>query len=130
MQPRETVHELYDAYRTRNEARLRELMADDIEWNQCAGFPGGSKRRGIDDVLDGILGSNHSIWTDFGADTNEFLVDGESVVVLGSYRGKHAHTGKEMQADFVHVYRVRDGKVTRFDQVADTAPMIAAMSEG
>lgn len=129
MSPRDTVQRLYDAYRARDESRLREILAPDVEWNQCAGFPGGDRRRGIDDVLAGILGSNHAIWNDFRAVTHEFLVDGESVVVLGAYSGTHAESAKSMRSDFVHVYRVRNGTVARFDQIADTWPMVEAMSE-
>jgi ketosteroid isomerase-like protein len=128
MQAEAVVRELYTAFRAKDEVRLRELIAKDVEWNQCEGFPGGRSRRGVDDVLAGILGTNHSLWSEFRAETTEFLAAGSTVVVLGAYSGRHAKTGKAMRAVFTHVYRVHGGCVTRFDQVTDTAPMVAAMS--
>ena len=126
--PEQVILELYAAFRDKDAERLGELLAPDVEWNQCAGFPGGRNRRGADDVLDGILGTNQTLWRDFRAETTEFLVSGSSVVVLGAYGGTHVGTGKPMAAAFAHVYRVSDGRVTRFDQITDTAPMVAAMT--
>ncbi len=127
MQPEQVIRDLYTAFKAKDEPRLRELIAADVEWNQCEGFPGGKNRRGIDDVLAGILGSNHSLWEGFRAETTEFLPSGDTVVVLGAYSGTHTGTGKSMRAVFTHVYRVADSRVVRFDQVTDTAPMVAAM---
>ena len=128
-QPEQLIRDLYAAFGAKDEARLRALLAPDVIWNQCPGFPGGKNRRGVDDVLDGILGTNHSLRTGFEAETTEFLAAGSTVIVLGLYRGQHAGTGKSMEALFTHVYRCRDGRVVQFDQVTDTAPMVAAMRE-
>ena len=51
---------------------------------------------------------------------------GDRVVALGQYEGTHAETGREMVSHFAHVYEVRDGRIARFDQIADTWPMVAA----
>ena len=32
--------DLYDAFGRKDEARLRELLHPEVEWIQCAGFPG------------------------------------------------------------------------------------------
>ena len=126
-QPEEVIRSLYSAFKAKDEARLRDLLAPNVEWNQCEGFPGGKNRRGPDDVLDGILGTNHSLWEGFAAETTEFLECGHTVVVLGAYSGTHTGTGKSMRVVFTHVYRVDGGRVVRFDQITDTAPMVAAM---
>ena len=128
MPPEELIRSLYQAFKAKDEARLREILADAVQWNQCAGFPGGRDRLGVDDVLDGILGTNHTLWQDFRATTTEFLTSGSTVVVLGEYSGTHSETGRSMRSAFTHVYRVEGGRVVRFDQVADTALMIAAAS--
>lgn len=128
MKPEEVIHEMYAAFGAKDEPRLHELLAPDVRWNQCPGFPGGARRRGVADVIAGVLGTNHELWLGFGISIAELLPSGDSVVVLGHYHGTHAKTGKPMRADFAHVYRVEGGQVTRFDQITDTAPMVAAMS--
>lgn len=42
------------------------------------------------------------------------------VVVLGRYRGTYRATGKAMDAQMAHVWRVADGKVAGFQQYTDT----------
>ncbi|MEO0478370.1 MAG: nuclear transport factor 2 family protein [Planctomycetota bacterium] len=126
--PEDLIRDLYAAFGDRNEERLRTLLAPEVVWNQCEGFPGGANRRGPQDVLDGILGKNSELWNDFRAEIDEYLPSGNTVVVLGRYSGTHSKTGKSMRVAFEHVYRVRDGQVIRFDQITDTAPMVAAMN--
>ncbi len=124
--PLEIIQRLYAAFAAGDEAELRELLAPDVEWNQCAGFPGGARRRGVDDVLDSILRGNRSTWTGFAAPVERYVADGETVVALGAYTGTHAESGLAMRSVFAHVYRVEAGRVVHFDQVADTWPMVAA----
>ena len=44
----ELVRQLYAAFAAGDEATLRQLLAPDVEWNQCVGFPGGALRRGVE----------------------------------------------------------------------------------
>ena len=124
--PAQVVRAMYAAFEARDEARLRDLLAADVEWNQCEGFPGGARRRGIEAVLCAVFAQNRSTWMGFAAAVDEILACGDTVVALGRYEGTHAQTHKRMRAAFAHVYRVRDGRITRYDQVADTWPMVAA----
>ena len=128
--PVDVVRDLYDAFGRDDEARLRARIAPDVEWIQCEGFPGGAHRRGIESVLDGVLRGNKSTWTGFRVELDEFVASDDRVVVLGSYAGTHAGTGKAMRAVFTHVYDVADGRVTRFRQFCDTWPMVRATQAG
>ncbi len=118
--------ELYAAFGRKDEARLRELFAPDVEWIQCAGFPGGGHRRGIDEVLDKVFGALQTTWEGWRVDVDEYLDTGRGVVVLGKYAGTHTETGRAMEAVFAHVYDVADGRITRFRQYTDTAPIVDA----
>jgi ketosteroid isomerase-like protein len=123
----DAVTSFYAAYRERDEDKLRSLLSATVEWNQCEGFPGGARRRGIQEVMEGILGSNEALWGGFGANVGEYLCDGETVVVLGHYSWRAPRTNDEMKAIFAHVYRVRQGMIVRFDQIVDTAVMAHAL---
>ena len=120
------VVELYDAFHRKDEARLRELMHPDIEWIQCAGFPGGASRRGIDEVIEPVFGKLQSEWIDWHLDIDEYLDAGTSIVVLGRYVGTHGMTKRAMEAVFAHVYDLAEGRITRFRQFTDTVPIEAA----
>ena len=125
--PLAVVQAMYAAFGRSDEAQLRQLIAADVEWNQCEGFPGGEHRRGIDSVLAGVLRGNKTTWLGFRAPIERYIASGDDVVALGHYEGVHAATGKTMRSVFAHVYRVRDARIVRFDQVADTWPMVRAM---
>jgi ketosteroid isomerase-like protein len=53
-----------------------------------------------------------AIYAAFGA--------GDAVVVLGRYKGVFKATGRALDAQLVHVWRVEDGKVVAFQQYTDT----------
>jgi uncharacterized protein len=41
-------------------------------------------------------------------------------VAFGTYTGTHKATGREVQAQFAHVWGLREGKVVSFQQCTDT----------
>ncbi len=123
----QVIEELYEAFARKDTERLRQLLHPDVEWIQCEGFPGGDRRRGVDEVLDKVFGGLRSEWSDFRAIAEEYLDSGDKIVVLGRYTGAHAASGKSMSAVFAHVYDVTEDKVTRFRQFTDTQPIVAAM---
>ena len=57
---------------------------------------------------------------------DEFHAAGDTVVVLGNYRWTVRKTGKPADADFVHVFTLKDGKVTAFREFTDTAQFAQA----
>lgn len=124
------VQSMYAAFAARDEACLRTLLAPDVSWRQCAGYPGGGSRHGVDEVLNGVFRGNRSMWRGFRAVVERYLGAGEHVVALGFYDGEHSVTGAAMHAVFAHVYRVQDGRIVEFDQYADTWPMVRAGMPG
>ncbi len=116
---------------------VRSLMADGIVWQQSAGMPGGGRWVGYDEIAANVFGKFRAEWDEWRAVAEEFLesadgVAGEggegdgTVVVLGRYVGTPKVTGRAVDAAFAHVYRVRGGKIYRFDQHTDTR----ALAEG
>ncbi|MGH9456216.1 MAG: nuclear transport factor 2 family protein [Thermoanaerobaculia bacterium] len=72
-------------------------------------------------VAEGIFGRIMTEWNDFRVATEGFISEGEKVVVLGRYSATFKATGRPLDAQFVHVWTVRDGKIVAFQQYADTA---------
>ena len=58
----------------------------------------------------------------------EFLAQGDRIVVLGSETARVRATGKVIELDWVHVFALRNRKVTAFQEFFDTAAVVAAMS--
>ena len=50
-----------------------------------------------------------------------FIAEGDTVVVMGNASWHVKSTGLDYDSDWVHVFTVRDGKVTRMQQFVDTA---------
>ena len=64
-----------------------------------------------------------SAWDGFSVHPNSFHDAGHSVIVEARYSGKYKATGKSMDTQVCHVWDVKDGKVTRFQQYVDTAKL-------
>lgn len=127
MSPLVTVQALYQAFQGRDRATILRLFHPEIVWIQNAGFPHGGTHVGALAVLDGVFARFRQDWSAWGAEVEEWLECGETIVAIGFYHGVHATTGRAMRADFAHVYRVRDGDIVRFQQFTDTYSVRQAM---
>ena len=94
----DVVRRMYTAFGAGDEDGLRAVLHPDVEWNQCPGFPGGARRRGVDDVLAGVLHGNAALWEGFAAPVDELVGSGDRVVALGHYAGTHSVTRRPMRA--------------------------------
>lgn len=104
-----------------------EAMASDIEWIGMVGWPYKTEGRGPAAVADHILGPMLSDWQDLLVTPNAFYDAGETIISTGRYAGMHRVTGKALDAAFAHVWTVRDGRLARFRQFADTLVVDWAM---
>lgn len=125
------IQTIYDGFAEGDMAKVTSVMADDIVWNEAQGNPYADLNPyiGPDKILSGLFSRLGGEWDYFHATPEEFIVDGERVVALGHYKAQHKTTGKEMDAPFVHVWTVQNGKLTTFQQYTDTAAHVDAMGE-
>ena len=99
-----------------------------IVWEQAQGLPHGGTYHGIDEVRRNVFDPlERDWWDEFRARPDEFIGTGDQVVALGRYRGIAKEGGRALDVPFVHVWTVREGKVTRFRQFLDTAGWNAAL---
>ncbi|RFS81671.1 nuclear transport factor 2 family protein [Actinomadura spongiicola] len=110
-------------------AGMMEAFGDDIAWTEMAGFPYAGTYVGLDEIKSGVFGRLNADWEGFRADPDELVDGGDgTVVAIGHYSGTYRATGKPMRVRFVHVWRVKDGKVTGFEQFTDTHLVRQAMA--
>lgn len=118
----ELVRSIYDAFAAGDIPAVVGRMSPAIVWNEAENFPyaDGNPYCGPEAILGGVFARLGSEWDGFAAVPEEFLDAGETVVVLGRYRGTCKATGSALDAQLAHVWRVEDGRAIRFQQYTDT----------
>ena len=111
----------YDAFAKGDVPTVLGLLSPDINWTEAEGFPYGGTYVGPRAVLENVFMRLGTEWEGFAAVPHEFIDGGDSVVALGKYSGTYKATGKSSQADFAHVWKMKDGKAVKFVQYVDTA---------
>lgn len=101
-----------------------------IEWREAEGHPyqpDGAPWVGVDAVRKNLFDNLDSEWDSFTVSPQEFHDAGDTVVVECRYTGVHNATGKTLDAQACHVWKLSNGKVTSFQQYVDTAQLFRAM---
>lgn len=116
------VRSIYDAFAAGDIDRVVSLMSPDMVWNEAENFPYADNNpyRGPEAILTGVFARLGTDWDGFAAVPEEFIDAGDTVVVLGRYRGTFKGTHRWLDAQLAHVWRVADGKAAAFQQYTDT----------
>jgi ketosteroid isomerase-like protein len=116
------IRGIYDAFAAGDVAGVLGRMGSEMLWNEAENFPyaDGNPYVGPEAIANGVFARCISEWDGFTVAVNEILDAGDTVVALGRYIGIYKATGKPMRAQLVHIWRIADGKATRFQQYADT----------
>ncbi len=122
-----SVRSLYEAFAKGDVPAVLGFLSPDIEWTEAEGFPYGGTYHGPNAVLEGVFMKFGSEWGVFAAVPHEFIDGGDTVVALGTYNGTYKATGKSFQAEFAHVWKVKDGKAVKFQQYTDTLKVREAL---
>ncbi len=116
------VRGIYDAFAAGDIPGVLGRMSPDIVWNEAENFPYADRNpyRGPDAVLGGVFARIGAEWDGFAVVPEELLDAGDTIVMLGRYKGSCKATGMAQNTQVVHVWRIADGKATAFQQYADT----------
>jgi ketosteroid isomerase-like protein len=95
-------------------------MADDIQWTEADGFPLAGTYVGPQAVLEGVFMRLGEIGDDYAVVPEQFVADGDTVVMLGHYAWKHKSSGEPAVVKMAHVWTLDGGKLVRFQQHVDT----------
>ena len=115
----ELVRRVYDAFARGDVDAVFGAMSPDIEWDESPGMPYGGVYHGRDAIVANVFGPILADVEAFTANPDEILALDEVRVIA---RGRHGGTGAAgpVDARFVHIWTVADGKVSRYEQLADT----------
>jgi hypothetical protein len=122
-QNKKTVEGMYEAFGRGDIPFVIGALDRDVEWWEAENFIYDDKNPyiGPQAVLEGVFARIGQEWEWFSVTPIEVLDAGESVVGRGHYAGKYRQTGREVKAQFAHVFSFRNGKVVGFQQYTDTA---------
>lgn len=118
----DTVKALYDAFGKGDLPAVLGAFAPEIQWREAENFlyADGNPYAGQQAVAEGVFQRIVSDVENFAVLPERFVDGGDTVVVEGRYRGTMKATGTPIDAQFAHVWQLRDGKVVRFQQYTDT----------
>jgi ketosteroid isomerase-like protein len=117
-----TYRGVYGNLKIGNVAAAFELLSDDIIWNEAEGNPLADRNpyKSAAEIGEGVFGRLAAIYDDFASVPDEFVAEGDRVVVFCRYLGTHKKTGTPLNCQAVHSWTVDGDKIVRFQQYADT----------
>lgn len=117
---------LYEAFGRGDIPAVLGAMSPSIKWYQAESnpyMPSGEPWVGPDAILNNLFMRLGAEWDGFTVHPKSFHGAGDSVIVEARYSGTYKVTGKSMDTQVCHVWDVKGGKVTRFQQYVDTAKL-------
>jgi uncharacterized protein len=120
------VKGVYEAFGRGDVPAVLAMMDPKIEWYEAEGnpyMPSGKAWVGPDAVLNNLFKRLGTEWDGFAVHPAAFHDAGGVVVVEARYGGTYKETGKSMNPQVCHVWSVKNGKLTKFQQYVDTAQL-------
>ncbi len=124
------VKEGYAAFGRGDVAAALSNYAEDVDWAMPGSpdiFPYAGKRRGREQVAQ--FYSTFAQTEDVKQmDLQDFIVQGDKVLVFGHYQGRVRSTGRSYAKDFIHAVTLRDSKVIKFREYVASDDMYEAFA--
>ena len=122
------VKQGYDAFGRGDLEGLISLLAEDVDWHSPGpkDLPSAGQFRGRDQVRQ-FFGTLNELYEFLGFEPQQFIAQGDTVVVTGVDTVRVKATGKTVSEKWAHVFTVRDGKLVKFVEYLDTAAIVAEL---
>jgi ketosteroid isomerase-like protein len=124
----EIVRRGYEAFGRGDLDTLLSLFDENIEWTTPGPpeLPTAGTRRGPQQVAE-FFRLLDDVFEIQRFDPKTFISEGDRVVVLGDDTSRIKATGKVLDAQWAHVFTLKDGKVVSFLEYIDTAAVVAEL---
>jgi len=119
----EYVKKLYNAFAEGDVETVMAGFAEDVEWNEAENFiySDGNPYMGGAAIGEGVFTRLGSEWEYWNLENLQlFNVDTNMVLATGRYKALNKASGKELDAQFAHLWTLRDSLVSSFQQYTDT----------
>jgi ketosteroid isomerase-like protein len=124
MSNREIIENVYGAFGRGDVPAVLEAFDPKIEWREAENNPyqmSGNAWVGGDAILQNLFVKLGEDWDGFTVTPKHYHDAGDSVVAEGRYTGTHKTTGKAIDMQFCHIWKLANGRVQSFQQYCDTA---------
>lgn len=121
------MRSLYDSFARGDIPTVLAAFDPNIEWWEAENlldYAQHNPYRGPQAVAEGVFKRVGQEWQGFQLHIEDIIDAGDTVVTLGRYSGMSRATNKPLNAQFVHVWKFRDGKIVRLQQFTDTAQFV------
>ena len=115
----------YDAFNRQDIPTVMGLFDENIEWTEpewVYGPPGGTWH-GRDEVLHRGFEPIAEYFDSFTLDPREFYGEGETVIVVGSFKLRPKGVSQTLDVPFAHVWRLRNGKAVSMRSYVDVGEL-------
>lgn len=125
----ETVARIRQAYEHWHAARggdpkiWLDLMADHVTMRSLANGAQGHQGK---DIAEQYFAAVSSDWEMLDMHAEEFITQGDRLVVIGHVKFRYRKTGKVVESPKIDIYRLKDGQIVDFFDFFDTARAFAA----
>lgn len=126
------IQKLYNDFATGDIPAVGAAMATNIEWIEAENFPfaDGNPYIGFDAILKGVFSRVGSEWEYWNlADLNYNVMENDKILVTGRYQAKYKKNGAVIDLQMAHFWTLKDGKITNFQQFADTKGIADAINK-
>jgi ketosteroid isomerase-like protein len=125
------IKKLYAAFGEGNIETIIKHLADQLVWRFDAPsvIPYAGEHGTPQQVKERFFATLASTQKDYSLGTDEFIAQGDRVIMVGSYGATVKSTGKRFDLPLVHVWTIQNGKVKRFVNFTDTAKVAEAYAE-
>jgi ketosteroid isomerase-like protein len=124
----QTIRGGYEAFNRKDIPAVLNVFDAQIEWNE----PGGGRApvgtfTGPQSVAEKVFALVPQNFDEFQSEPKQFIDSGEHVAVVGHFRGT-SKGGGALDAAFVHIWKMRNGKAVRFQHYVEGAAWARAWS--
>ena len=127
----EAVKSAYEHFSKGDAQALLAGFSDEMEFRVAEGHPyqpSGQAWSGKQEIVEKFLMKAGPEWDGWSMHPEEFHDLGDTVVVEGRYHGLYKPTGRRMNLQVCHVWRLRDGMIRSFHQYLNTAELQRIMA--
>ncbi|KTC34822.1 ketosteroid isomerase [Pseudomonas sp. ABAC61] len=122
------IKSTYEGANSQENARnTAAALAPDARWTEAAGFPYAGTYVGFEQVLEHVFKRLGSEWQDFTFKVENYVAQGDKVFAYGNYQGIYNASGKPINVRVAHLWTLKDGQVTHFEQFVDSHSVQLAM---
>ncbi len=135
MNEQDNVRLLEEAYRSWNDNKegsfenWMNMIADDVKWGSLADGAAGMEFTQACCSKTDVARYFETLaeeWKMISYQADEFIAQGDRVVMVGRCKWIHRKTGKTVDTPKADVLRMKDGKIVEFFEFYDTAGALAA----